>query len=484
MNVLKKSAALAVAAAITVMGVNTNIVSAAEIGFSDVPADYWAHDCIVELAEKGIINGFEGGLYKPQEKVTRAQFIKLLTCAADCYVQGYQNVQFDSNDKSGEWYEPYVSSGIYSGIIKADDVYNGFKPSEPITRGEAAVWTAKAMALDTLSDTKYSDITDDTQSAAASKAAGAGIITGYEDGTFKPDNTLTRAEAAALIKRISDKTVAVNSPVVMTLGDISVTQGDLLAAVAVFGYGYDFETVKAQTMQNIINVLISSQIAVELGIKLNNSDAGALSEAAESNFGYANALRGINSRLGFISMLITASKYEERLYQMLYDERGEVSAAEALDYFKNNYFRAKHILVEDEKLLLELKARAENGEDFDALMKQHSTDPGSQTYPDGYVFTYGEMVREFEDCVTSLEYGELGTCQSSYGMHLVKRLPLGENDNEITAVMADYGEYVTKAIADAYAVQKMEALIAEREPVPMINEEVYRAATAELLNNG
>ncbi|MBR4173154.1 MAG: peptidylprolyl isomerase, partial [Clostridia bacterium] len=64
------------------------------------------------------------------------------------------------------------------------------------------------------------------------------------------------------------------------------------------------------------------------------------------------------------------------------------------------------------------------GEDFDALMHKYSQDTGLQAYPDGYVFSSGEMVPEFEQAVDSVSEGEITICKSTYGYHIIKRIPI------------------------------------------------------------
>ncbi|MGN0163386.1 MAG: peptidylprolyl isomerase, partial [Candidatus Ornithomonoglobus sp.] len=114
----------------------------------------------------------------------------------------------------------------------------------------------------------------------------------------------------------------------------------------------------------------------------------------------------------------------------------ELNNAEDIDkvieaYYRNNYFRAKHILVEDEALAKELLEKARNGADFDALMKEYSTDPGTAYYPDGYVFTYNEMVPVFEECVRNTDIGGFGLCRSDYGWHVILRLELPEDYSDV-----------------------------------------------------
>ncbi len=111
---------------------------------------------------------------------------------------------------------------------------------------------------------------------------------------------------------------------------------------------------------------------------------------------------------------------------------------EIAEYYKENYVTAKHILIlseggkaasdeeakkEADRILKEIKS----GKDFDKLMTEFCEDPGVQSNPDGYTFTKNEMVPAFEAAAFSLEEGKVSdVVKTSYGYHIIKRLPLAE----------------------------------------------------------
>lgn len=99
------------------------------------------------------------------------------------------------------------------------------------------------------------------------------------------------------------------------------------------------------------------------------------------------------------------------------------------------YVRAKHILVmfktEEEKAAALEKANEilalvnANPEKFDEYVEMYGEDPGMKSYPGGYVFTYGTMVKPFEDAAFELEEGEIsGIVETSYGYHILVKLPI------------------------------------------------------------
>ncbi|KXG74304.1 Cellulosome-anchoring protein [Fervidicola ferrireducens] len=143
--------------------------------------------------------------FMPEANITRAEFATILSRALG--IDNYQGaVKGFSDIKGSEWFAKYVGSLIDKGIIKPGD-YNGkLVPNGPITRVEIATWVARAAEYyglnipqntpafkDVNPDTKYYD--------EICKAVALGIVRGYPDGTFKPEEKANRAEAASMIMR-------------------------------------------------------------------------------------------------------------------------------------------------------------------------------------------------------------------------------------------------------------------------------------------
>jgi len=82
-----------------------------------------------------------------------------------------------------------------------------------------------------------------------------------------------------------------------------------------------------------------------------------------------------------------------------------------------------HDTAEAEARAHELLARAHGGEDFDMLIALYGEDPGMEWNPDGYTFTIGQMVVEFEQATQELEIGEIsGLVRTQFGYHIIKRV--------------------------------------------------------------
>ncbi|MBP3448100.1 MAG: peptidylprolyl isomerase [Clostridia bacterium] len=121
----------------------------------------------------------------------------------------------------------------------------------------------------------------------------------------------------------------------------------------------------------------------------------------------------------------------------------ELSAQLASTPYKNGHWmKAKHILIpktQDDSGLKKaeelLKKLQKNPSDFDKLMAEHSQDPGSNAYPDGYLFREGDMVTEFYEGALPLKKGELSEIvESQYGYHIILKVADYENGVPYTEI--------------------------------------------------
>lgn len=115
------------------------------------------------------------------------------------------------------------------------------------------------------------------------------------------------------------------------------------------------------------------------------------------------------------------SGYEDAVYNYLIQNK----KSDIIDAYKAEFVCAKHILVEDKATADKVYKSAKSGKDFDKLIKEYGKDPGMEANPDGYVFTKGEMVEEFEKATYDLKEGAISKpVQTQFGYHIIKRLPL------------------------------------------------------------
>ncbi|WP_051533695.1 GLUG motif-containing protein [Desulfitibacter alkalitolerans] len=162
---------------------------------------HWANEVIKEWIEKDLITGYPDGTFKPNSSITRAEFMTLVNKAF-----GYKDeaqIEFsDVNDKA--WFMGTVKKAAAAGYI------GGYpdgtvRPNNPISRQEVAVVIAKIAGLS--AEAESADLFTDALSIPGwskgqiGAAAAAGYMGGYPDGSFRPANNITRAEAVMALNK-------------------------------------------------------------------------------------------------------------------------------------------------------------------------------------------------------------------------------------------------------------------------------------------
>jgi len=174
--------------------------------FNDMSGYAWAQDAVNMLVKKAVVNGYEDGNFKPEGVVTRAEFIKMLAVATQIKVNEAMPMNFiDVED--GSWYFPYIRIAYTNSLCKGVSEYY-FNPDGHITRQDMSVMIYNYMKLSGKTagslDKDFADADSISSYAveAVANATASGVITGYEDSTFRPMKNATRAEAAVIISRI------------------------------------------------------------------------------------------------------------------------------------------------------------------------------------------------------------------------------------------------------------------------------------------
>lgn len=173
--------------------------------FTDVPENHWAYSAVEEMAEKGVINGMGDGTFNPGGEITREQFAKLITVCLYGDSTSTASTPF-SDVEASRWSEKYIGAALASGIITESDFSDGlFEPAKAMDRGTVALWIARGMGADNSYECSFTDVYGEDLRNAVGFVEYCGITKGYPDGTYKPTGTLTRAEAAEFIRRLSAK---------------------------------------------------------------------------------------------------------------------------------------------------------------------------------------------------------------------------------------------------------------------------------------
>lgn len=165
---------------------------------------YWAKDVIIQWLEKGLASGYSDGTFRPQNQITRAEFMSLVNNAFNFTEEAEINFKDVAEDK---WYARVVK------IAKAAGYINGYqdgtmRPESPITREEVATIIAKIKNLPL--DEGTVEVFKDKEQIKWSKGfvgavVNAKYMVGFPDGTFKPQNNITRGEAIYALNNIISK---------------------------------------------------------------------------------------------------------------------------------------------------------------------------------------------------------------------------------------------------------------------------------------
>ena len=252
---MKKAVLLLSFVVIIVVGVSCIVLAKS---FNDVPDNHWANTYIDKLSNLGIINGYEDGTFRPNGNVTQAEFLKLIMTAFK------SSLYFDDfNIANAKWYDKYFIVAEEEGYLTGG--VNSVLANEPITRLQIMKVLSNIIEKNKLIkisiDEKYSkdsitynyedeniqkevkeafdnmEIKDqlryvhveevlqsgdfiiqsdlpefkdtkglsDDDVKTIDLVVYSGLITGYEDGSIRPNNNVTRAEVTTIISRFYDK---------------------------------------------------------------------------------------------------------------------------------------------------------------------------------------------------------------------------------------------------------------------------------------
>ena len=467
--------------------------------FTDIDG-HWARANIEAMTEAGYLNGYPDGTFRPDAPVTRAEFAKIICAVYDLPTSEYGYLMYGSIWQD-DWFAPYVPGFceliyapfeellvVHGWPEQLGDYYNYFylfDGHKPLTRIEAA--QALISVVGTPDNQDMAGYIGGCISAAGSAADYAefihndgitflvgqvivgGLMTGDEEGRFRPYDTMTRAELCTVIsraaaeygkearprlierieKRLSaleadaasigefmseDKKTAEDNIIAATIDgeDISLAEYNLVYNEYAAGFlgvdgweslpyvgnypeyiGMTYGQIIAKTTLQQLAALVSvGQEAARYGLDNLNTRF----EAGEYTKNYVKA----NGYQEFLKDHTTDYAVEKIMYRryMGYElmdyltERGIVTVA--ADEVNENYTKASHVLImidedtSDEEALSkanEVIARLDAGEDMAALIAEYGEDPGMKRQ-EYYIFTEGEMVNEFYEGARAIAPGE------------------------------------------------------------------------------
>ena len=252
-----------------------NLVYADEVMLISAPVEkdyegHWAQATIEKWLNEGRVSGYPDGSYKPDNKVTRAEFVKMVNGIID--YSKVSDIKFNDVPES-EWYYKDVRIAQSTGYISGYSL-SEFGPNDYITREQAASILARVQYLknNSAGTDKFSD--NNSLSSWAVEAVGAtseaGFISGYVDGSFRPQKSLTRAEAITMLDNVlvngknkvvyndgtelKDLVIEGDLIIAKTVGDgnVYLTNIDVKGGIQVYGGGINsiyFKNVKVAEIE-------------------------------------------------------------------------------------------------------------------------------------------------------------------------------------------------------------------------------------------
>jgi hypothetical protein len=160
---------------------------------------HWAQQVILAMVNRKFITGYSDGTFRPDRTITRAEFCTILDKALNISPKTGTS---DFADVTEHWAQGFIAAMVTKGYINGY-LDGSFRPDQPIKRSEIASIIVRVQTLPTTSGQTFQDVKSDYWAfAPIGASAQAKILNGYPDGTFRPEQLATRAEAAVIINRI------------------------------------------------------------------------------------------------------------------------------------------------------------------------------------------------------------------------------------------------------------------------------------------
>ncbi len=185
--------------------------AATNTSFKDI-SGHWAEKEINDWTSKGLIAGYEDSTFKPDNPITRAEFIALVNRSFN--IKNTAQINF-SDVKPSDWYYSDIQKAKAAGFISGYED-NTMRPNKSITRQEAASIISRLLNLKNTDSSGISNFKDagkisDWAKGAISSVVKQGYMGGYPDNTFKPENFITRAETVVVLNRVKINSTNTNT---------------------------------------------------------------------------------------------------------------------------------------------------------------------------------------------------------------------------------------------------------------------------------
>ncbi|MFD1736948.1 NlpC/P60 family protein [Bacillus salitolerans] len=168
--------------------------------FNDIESDHFAKEAIEELSKDHLLIGYNDSYFYPDDSISREQIAMILSVALELDLTDRKNSYNDINDDY--WGLGAVNAVSKADVLKADNE-GKWNPSSTLTREKLAAVLVKAFELGKANNpAQFSDVpTSHPNYDAIQRLAASGITTGFSDGTFRPNDEVTRAQFVVFLYR-------------------------------------------------------------------------------------------------------------------------------------------------------------------------------------------------------------------------------------------------------------------------------------------
>lgn len=333
--------------------------------FSDMKTGQTFYPEVTYLVEENIISGYADGTFRPTEKVTRAAAATMIGRALN--LDGTQRKGSFKDVPKESYASGYIDSAVSKGIIRGF-TDGTFRPNEEVTRGQMAIFIDRAFALTDKKNVQFSDVSSSIAAySSIQKIVAAGITQGYSDWTFRPNKELSRAEFSAFLAR------ALNPDFKVTIPNVDPIE---------INYSISNGKVESNYHNGKLFVLKPGQ-KIELN-KLNNGSDRILINGVILEYEDENTIVPIKNGVGYIKIIPNGYDWEEAYnYEILVGAQEDITKSVLNKHFielaSEGYLNGCEFSIDD--------VRVEN------VMDYYATPPKWEGYYDG---GYG---RQYNSCI-------------------------------------------------------------------------------------
>ena len=188
--------------------------------FTDLSPEHWCYAKIMDFEKKGYVCGYSDNTFRADRTITRAEYVKIVNNFFG-YKPSEKTTSAFKDVNSGDWFMPYVNEAVDRGYIEGFED-GTFRPQDPIRRQEATVILARILKIDKevypadhkdgLAQYSDSDEVQEWARVAIHSYSVYNFINGYEDGTLRILRNVTRAETVELLHILEQRVVIDRKP--------------------------------------------------------------------------------------------------------------------------------------------------------------------------------------------------------------------------------------------------------------------------------